>query len=334
MQNTDFDLQSGFAYFTCMHMRNMNLNTIPIVIWALFLIGCQPEQPITEERSGLINVNHNELYYNISGRGDTIVILHGGPGFSHQYMKPQLDSLLSSHFTLLYYDQRGSGWSTGEKDTLRLNVENFVEDLEQIRDHFKLAKLNLLGHSFGGLLGMYYSIQYPQKVKSLILVDPDAASYELRTPYQIKMIDSRLTEEQELFLDSLENTESFLNYDPAIHTKYYKTFLTTYFANPDDTAKLYLGFDSISIPKLDHTNQIVRRNLGNYDIHGQLPKIKSKTLIMQGTESVFSVEGARAIHSRIPNSEIHLFDDCGHFEYIEAPDQFKNLILDFYDKKL
>jgi proline iminopeptidase len=192
--------------------------------------------------------------------------------------------------------------------------------------------LNLLGHSFGGLLGMYYSIKYPKKVSSLILVDPDAASFELRTPYQIATINSRLTEEQNLYLDSLEKTDNFKNYDPEIYTKYYRSYLTTYFANPSDTSKLKLGFDSLSVPKINRTNSKVRMNLGEYDIHDQISAIKCKTLIMQGTESVFSVEGAMAIQNKIPKSEIHLFKNCGHFEYIESPEKFRGLILDFYKK--
>ena len=52
---------------------------------------------------------------------------------------------------------------------------------------------------------------------------------------------------------------------------------------------------------------------------------------MQGTESVFSVEGAIAINQNIPFSQIHLFENCGHFEYIESPAKFKRLILDFYE---
>ena len=148
----------------------MKLSIIYFLVLALLFIGCTSKEKSTENETGFVNINNNQLYYNITGIGDTIVVLHGGPGFSHQYLKPQLDSLLSNHFTLLYFDQRGSGWSGGQDDTLNLNIENFVEDLEVIRNHFKISEFNLLGHSFGGLLGMYYSIKYPQKVSSLILL--------------------------------------------------------------------------------------------------------------------------------------------------------------------
>ncbi len=282
------------------------------------------------KRNGHVNVHNTKLYYSIIGSGDTLVVLHGGPGLSHKYLKPQLDSLLSSKFTLIYYDQRGSGWSEGEKDTLKLNIQSYISDLDQIKNHFNLSKLNLVGHSFGGLLGMYYGITFPDRLNSLVLIDTDAASYELRTPYQIKMINSRISEKQEGYLDSIENTTAFKNYDPVTYEKYYKTFLTSYFAIPSDTAKLVLGFDAISVPKISSTNRFVRANLGRYDIHDQLSTINCRTLIMQGTESVFSVEGAEAIHNKLTNSELYLFENCGHFEYIESPNKFKQLIEDFY----
>ena len=296
----------------------------------LLLAGCKKEVSIQNSTSGFATINGVDHYYSISGKGDTLVILHGGPGLSHWYMKPQIDSLLSAEFTLLYYDQRGSGWSGGEKDTTRLNMKTFVEDLEQLRKHIKISKLNLLGHSFGGLLAMYYGIKYPDNLKSLILVDPDAASYELRTPYQRKMIRERINEQQWNLLDSISASDEFKNYDPASYTSYYKTFLTSYFANPEDTAELYLGFDTISIKKIAVTSKYVRGDLGKYDIHDHISVITCPTLILQGRESVFSVEGAEGIHNKLPNSTLHIFENCGHFEYIESPEKFMRSIIVFY----
>jgi proline iminopeptidase len=235
---------------------------------------------------------------------------------------------------LLYYDQRGSGGSEGIKDTLQLNMQTFVSDLDKIRAHFKLSKMNLVGHSFGGLLGMYYGITFPDNVYSLVLIDTDAASYELRTPYQIKTINARLSEDQNKYLDSIAGSDAYKNYDVSTYETYYKTFLTSYFANPKDTAMLSLGFDSNSIKKIDITNSLVRKDLGTYDIHDQLARISCPTLILHGTESVFSVEGAKAIHDKLPNSELHLFEKCGHFEYIEAPTKFNQLIEEFYGKSI
>ena len=307
----------------------MKLSQITILLIILFF-SCSQRNTTLVENEGYVKVNNAKLYYSSIGAGDTLIVLHGGPGLSHKYLKPQLDSLLSSKFTLLYYDQRGSGWSEGINDTLKLNIQTYVTDLDQIRNHFELSKLNLVGHSFGGILGMYYGITYPDNLNSLVLIDSDAASYELRTPYQIKTINSRLTEEQNIYLDSIAESEAYKNYDVDAYNKYYKTFLTSYFANPKDTSKLHLGFDSISIKKIDVTNTYVRKGLGKYDIHDRLSAITCPTLILHGTESVFSVEGAEAIHKKLINSELQLFENCGHFEYIESPQKFKELIEEFY----
>jgi proline iminopeptidase len=304
------------------------------IIISLFVISCSERNATMAESEGFVPITNTKIYYTTVGAGDTLVVLHGGPGLSHHYLKPQLDSLLSPTFTLLYYDQRGSGWSEGTEDTLNLNIQTFVSDLEQIRDHFKLSKMNLAGHSFGGLLGMYYGITHPDRLGSLVLIDTDAASYELRTPYQIKTINSRLSKDQTNYLDSIADSEAYKNYDVAAYTKYYKTFLTSYFAKPEDTLHLSLGFDSISIPKISVTGGSVRRNLGKYDIHSQLGNIQCPTLILHGTESIFSVEGAEAIHNILPNSELHLFENCGHFEYIESPKRFKEVVKTFYKVNL
>ncbi|NND16170.1 MAG: alpha/beta fold hydrolase [Eudoraea sp.] len=310
----------------------MKFLQISILSFLLFF-SCSRKNSTLAEGYGYLDVDNARLYYSTIGSGDTLVVLHGGPGLSHNYLKPQLDSLLSSDFTLLYYDQRGSGWSEGENDTTSLNMDSFVRDLEEVRRHFGLSEVNLLGHSFGGLLGMFYGIEHPSKLGSLVLVDSDAASFELRTPYQIKMIDSRLSEEQSAYLDSISESPAFMGYDPVSYTKYYKTFLTSYFANPKDTSKLSLGFDSINIKKIDATNSRVRKALGEYDIHDQLYRITCPTLILHGTESVFSVDGAKAIKNKIPHSELYLFENCGHFEYIESPAKFKKSVIDFYNKK-
>lgn len=71
-------------------------------------------------------------------KGDTIVILHSGPGLDHTYLQPQLD-VLAAHHTLLYYDQRGTGRSTGEVDTIHCNVGRLIALLLFSRPHLAIC---------------------------------------------------------------------------------------------------------------------------------------------------------------------------------------------------
>ena len=110
------------------HMKFLQISILSLI----FLSSCSQRNASIAESDGFVNIDNTKLFYSIIGAGDTLVVLHGGPGLSHKYLKPQLDSLLSSKFTLLYYDQRGSGWSEGANDTLKLNMRTYISDLEEI----------------------------------------------------------------------------------------------------------------------------------------------------------------------------------------------------------
>jgi pimeloyl-ACP methyl ester carboxylesterase len=112
------------------------------------------------------------LFYRIVGtRGDTVVVLHGGPGFSMGYLAADLEPLAARH-VLLFYDQRGTGRSTLVTDSASLDGQRFAEDLEAVRSQFKLRRLTLLAHSWGAGVAALYATQHPQRVGRLLIVDP------------------------------------------------------------------------------------------------------------------------------------------------------------------
>src|SRR6185436_1739926 len=100
---------------------------------------------------------------------ETLVVLHGGPGFSMDYLADDLAPLAQRH-TLLCYDQRGTGKSSLASGAAALDAQRFVDDLEAVRQHFGLERLNLLGHSWGAGLAALYAQRYPQRVERLLIV--------------------------------------------------------------------------------------------------------------------------------------------------------------------
>ena len=108
--------------------------------------------------SGYAQVNSARLFYKITGRGEPIIILHGGPGLSHGYLYPQLVALLGKDYQPFSYDQRAGGQSTSEAHSERITMTTFVEDLEAMRRFFGMGQLNLAGHSLGGLLAGAFSL--------------------------------------------------------------------------------------------------------------------------------------------------------------------------------
>ncbi len=128
-------------------------------------------------REGYAPVESAQLYYREIGQGQPIVILHGGPDFDHSYLLPGLDRL-SDSFRLIYYDQRGRGRSAGNVRPEEVSIQSDVEDLECLREYFRLESVAVLGHSWGGVLALEYALRHPDRVSHLILMNTAPASHD------------------------------------------------------------------------------------------------------------------------------------------------------------
>ena len=100
------------------------------------------------------------------GSGDTIplLVLHGGPGFPHNYLKP-LESL-SDERPIVFYDQLGCGNSDRPEDPNLWHTERFVEELAKVRQSLNLEQAHILGHSWGSMLAIDYALTKPEGIMS------------------------------------------------------------------------------------------------------------------------------------------------------------------------
>ena len=285
-------------------------------------------QSARPDTSGYLEVDDARLFFRMMGEGTPLVLVHGGPGMSHDYLVPQIPRLLAENYRLIFYDQRGSGRSTGVKDTTRLTMGQFVDDLEDIRQSFGLEEMNLLGHSFGGLLAMYYAKTYPSHVGKLLLLDTAAASWERLFPYFRRTIAERRAEADQREMEDIAMQEEF-GKDPDLMERYWHLFFRPFFHNQSLSDSLTLGIDEQWLANYSVTSRVVQEGLGRYDIHDQLSRISAPTLILHGDASTISVEAAEAIHKRIPHSQLIVLEDIGHFQYIEAPQVFKTAVQAF-----
>jgi pimeloyl-ACP methyl ester carboxylesterase len=100
-----------------------------------------------------IPVGGATLYALDVGRGQPIVVLHGGPDFDHTYLLPDMDRL-SDSFRLIYFDQRGRGRSADSVRAEDVTLASDIADLDKVREHFQLTSTAILGHSWGTVLGL------------------------------------------------------------------------------------------------------------------------------------------------------------------------------------
>lgn len=115
--------------------------------------------------------------------GLKVLLLHGGPGFGHEYLECFEDFLPQAGITFYLYDQLGSAYSDQPDDPSLWTLSRFVDEVEEVRQGLGLDQFVLFGHSWGGILGLEYALKYPQHLRGLVISNMVAgmAAYLRRT---------------------------------------------------------------------------------------------------------------------------------------------------------
>ena len=141
-----------------------------------------------------------------------LLLLHGGPGVTHEYFE-SFDSFLPAEgIEYYYYDQLGSYYSDQPTDNSLWTTERFVEEVEEVRKALKLDSSNffLLGSSWGGILAMEYALKYQKNIKGLIISNMMASAMDYKKyadEVLAKQFDPAVLEE----VRAIEAKEDFAN---------------------------------------------------------------------------------------------------------------------------
>ena len=275
---------------------------------------------------GYLEINGTSLFYKTYGSGEPIVVLHGGPGFDHRQFLPYIWELAEDHKVILY-DQRGTGLSSGPIDSESISIETFIADIEAIRQAFGIEKMNLLGHSWGGILAMHYAIRHPENLRSLVLAST-AASHEsfdeMRTRYQA----DRLPEDAAL-LEEIYSSDDYQAGDPQAVERFWRVFFKPYFADQSLVSKMDLTFTENTIKNSNTVAGHILESIGEFDLHGDLQAIHCPTLIIHGEADPMPVEDAERIHESMVGSELVTLTGSGHWIFVDATEAFTSSVLEF-----
>jgi proline iminopeptidase len=160
-----------------MRLRLIAANLAAAIVTALSAHSARAMQAerSTDPSESHIPVGNASLHARVIGRGQPVIVLHGGPDFDHGYLLPDLDRLKDG-FRLIYYDQRGRGRSADRVRPTDVTLASDVEDVDKVRRHFRLDAPALLGHSWGAVLALEYALRHPTHVSHLIVMNPAPAS--------------------------------------------------------------------------------------------------------------------------------------------------------------
>jgi proline iminopeptidase len=297
-----------------------------ILFTSCLAITCTSSNSIEE---GTLEINGASLFYKTMGSGDPIVVLHGGPGFDHRQFLPYIWELASRHKVILY-DQRGTGLSSGPIDADSISLDTFIADLDGIREAFGIERMNLLGHSWGGILAMNYGLRHQDRLKSLIICSATASedAFEvMRETYEA----NRLPEDTERIRE-IYTSDEFQNGDPKAIESFWRIFFKPYFADQSLVSGLDLNFTENTIKNVETVARLLLESIGGFDLHKDLKAIRVPTLIIHGDSDPMPVECAERIHRSIDGSELVITENSGHWIFVDATETFTSSILDFLAK--
>lgn len=299
---------------------------LPLLILLLLPILCAAEEASPRITEGYVTNGEHSLFYKTMGSGDPIVVVHGGPGFDHRQFLPFIWELAKEHQVILY-DQRCTGLSTGPVDSVSINIDTFIGDIEAVRQAFGLQRMNLLGHSWGGVLAMYYGTRHQDRLKSLILCSTAATMESLsamRDVYEANREPGDLER-----LEDLYQSEGYQSGDPDAVGDFWRVFFKPYFADQSQVEKMDLVFTRNTIKNSQAVAGYVLNSVGNFDLRADLKNLHCPTLIVHGSADPLDVKCAEEIHEIIGGSKLVIVEGAGHWLFVDGTDPFATGILDF-----
>ena len=112
-----------------------------------------------------------KLYVRIAGAGDPCLFVHGGPGSNAYYYEAMAGaSIIEQKWQMIYFDQRGSGRSDSAVNR-DYSLQRMLQDMDELRQHLRIQKWKVMGHSFGGILITNYALQYAGNVSALLYIN-------------------------------------------------------------------------------------------------------------------------------------------------------------------
>jgi proline iminopeptidase len=256
------------------------------------------------------------LHYDVIGKGDPVLLLSGGPGFSPDYLRPIAEKLKDGNQFILLH-QRGTGKSTVDKyDAATISFKNLIADIEALRQELKAEKLVIGGHSFGGILAMMYAREHPDRVAALALIDSGGPTIAWAAKFNANL-ESRFSAEEKALIAKWSDPERKKENHRRAVLEVTKAKTPAYFA---DRTKAHLLTDSLDEASFnDAMFWAVVPQMMTLDLRAGLEKVQAPVLVLHGKQD--PLETADEVHKTFPGSKLEWIDNAGHFPWLEQPER-------------
>lgn len=326
---------------------------IPVILCAILLLapGCSknsekvsfskiPFSDLYRIEEGFVDAHGIMIYYQAFGKGEPLVILHGGPGASHDYFLPYLLPLARKN-RLIFIDERGSGRSEKIENTEAYTVENMVEDVEAVRQVLELGKISLLGHSYGGVLAQAYALKYQENLSHLILCSTFHSTKKMNEVF--KRMEEKMSPELRMRIEKMEKAGLFSHGKDFEKNRYTSEYMIAswgegYFPylyqnhpdpNYDPIANGNTAWDLYREMWGSDGEFIIDGNLKSVEYTDRLSTIIVPTLITAGDNDECDPSLSQEMHGKIAGSKLVILPKSGHMTFVDQPSLFISTVNEF-----
>lgn len=260
-------------------------------------------------------INGFRMYYETHGAGPALVMIHGGLGGGEGCAQMMLHhaAALSPDFQVIAYDRRAAGRSATPADGY--SIANYAADLRALLQHLGVDQAHILGSSAGGPIALRFALDYPQSVKTLLLINTMTYVQE----------SERAVRQQEL--NAIRQAEKEQGRAAAVETGLTARWPGLQESDPAQFAKLR----AINLEQYDGIVKTIQSYLDIGDsLESRLSELTMPTLIVHGdADSRINVDCGRQLHQGIAGSQLHIIPGAEHGLLTNEPAQTRGLILNF-----
>jgi pimeloyl-ACP methyl ester carboxylesterase len=271
------------------------------------------------------NIRDIKLSYRIYGEGFPVIFIHGY-GAKKEIWKPQVAEI-SKNYRVVTFDLRGTGES--DRPNIPYTMKMMAEDVNELAEFLNIKKVHIIGRSFGGMIAQNFALLYPEKIDKLVLI---ATNYgRMDTEWVEIPKNGRLEEIENLKRDPLKAFKQKSKW--LFHLKFRREME----GNP--TKRFYEIFSMEDLIKESMINPSRPQDIINqaeamktHYTFDKLGKIRHKTLLIAAShDRQTPVSVMEEMNKKIPNSELKIIYEAGHFMTLSRASEVNKIILDFLE---
>ena len=300
--------------------------------------------PPEATREGRAPFRDWETWYRITGDLEAtaaagrapLVVLHGGPGATHDYTL-KIARIAESGRAVVHYDQLGCGRSTHLRDQGPdfWTVQLFLDELDNLLGHLGIAdRYAVLGQSWGGMLGAEHAVRRPAGLTSLVIADSPASmelwvseANRLREDLPAEVQATLLRHERAGTTDSPEYV--------AAEQVFYARHVCRIVPNPPEVAASFAAIEED--PTVYHTMNgpsefHVIGTLRHWSVVDEVTNIAVPTLVVTGAHDEATPATVKPFVDGIPDVRWEVFADSSHMPHVEEEERYLQVVGDFLDR--